>query len=88
MNLLLLEKASGRVLFADDSLPYSANYFVVSTFDESNEVLVEMANRLVKLKFTDAPRPPEPPAHASSDGESTDGPTGLYRILKRLGGGQ
>jgi outer membrane protein assembly factor BamB len=88
MNLLLLEKASGRVLFADDSLPYSANYFVISTFDESNEVLVEMANRLVKLKFTDAPRPPEPPAHASSGDESTDGPSGLYKILKRLGGGR
>jgi outer membrane protein assembly factor BamB len=88
MNLLLLEKVSGRVLFADDSLPYSANYFVVSTFDESNEVLVEMANRMVKLKFTDAPRPPEPPAQSSADDQSTDGPTGLYKILKRLGGGR
>jgi hypothetical protein len=86
MNLLLLEKTSGRVLFADDSLPYSANYFVVSTIDESNEVSVEMANRLVKLKFTDAPRPPEPPAHTPADAESADGPTGLYKILKRLGG--
>jgi hypothetical protein len=80
--MLLLEKASGRTLFANDSLPNAANHLVVTANEESHEVIVAMMNRLVRLKFTDAPRPPEPPATYEAAAVEKQGPTGLYKILQ------
>jgi outer membrane protein assembly factor BamB len=84
VSLLLLEKSSGRVLLSEDNLPQSPNHFVVMCNGDRKEVLVEMVNRFVRLKFTDGPRPPEPPAtYEASPGEK-DGPKGLYGIFEKF----
>jgi outer membrane protein assembly factor BamB len=87
VNIMLLEKSTGRILFAEDSLPPSVNHCVVTANADSHEVFVEMVNRLVRLKFTDAPRPPEPPATFEAIPADREGPKGLYRILQKFGGG-
>lgn len=89
IRMLILEKASGRRLFFDDALPPSgANHCVARVVDaEQHEVAVEMASRVVRLKFTDSPRPPEPPAMYEADAASQKGPKGLFRIFQKLGSG-
>jgi outer membrane protein assembly factor BamB len=84
ISMLLLEKSSGRVLLTEDNLPPSPNHFAVICSADSNEVLVEMVNRLVRMKFTDAPRSPEPPAtYEVSPGEQ-EGPKGLFGIFEKV----
>ena len=84
VSILLLEKSSGRVLISEDNLPQAPYYFAVSCNADSNEVLVEMVNRSFRLKFTDAPRPPEPTAtYEASPGEQ-EGPKGIYGIFEKF----
>jgi hypothetical protein len=84
ISILLLEKSSGRVLVSEDNLPQAPYYFAVNCNAESNEVLIELVNRFVRLKFTDAPRPPEPPAtYEASPGEK-EGPKGIYGIFEKF----
>lgn len=86
MSMLLLEKSSGRVLFAEDSLPQSPHHLSVISLPDSNEVRVEMVNRLVRLSFTDKPRAPEPPATFEAVAEDKEGPKGLFGIFEKLRG--
>jgi outer membrane protein assembly factor BamB len=84
VSLLLLEKSSGRVLVSEDNLTQAPHYFAVSCNPDTAEVLVELVNRIVRLKFTDTPRPPEPPAtYEASPGEK-EGPKGLYGIFEKF----
>jgi outer membrane protein assembly factor BamB len=84
VSLLLLEKSSGRVLVSDENVTQAPHYFAVSSNAETNEVLVELVNRIVRLKFTDAPRPPEPPATYQASPSEKDGPKGLYGIFEKF----
>jgi len=86
VNMLLLEKSSGRVLFSDKGLPQSASHCVAVANPETQEVLVEMVSRVVRLKFTDAPRPSEPPATYEAAPTEKEGPKGIFGILNRFGG--
>ncbi|WP_168205224.1 outer membrane protein assembly factor BamB family protein [Bythopirellula goksoeyrii] len=83
-SILLLEKASGRVLFADEAVQNSGNMCLVSADESSHEVSLEMINRTVKLRFTDLPRPPEPPATVEANNRDKSGTQGLNRILERF----
>ncbi len=87
ISLMLLEKSSGRVLVWEDELPASPNYCDIVADAAAHEVRVEMASQSVKLSFTDAPRPPEPPASYEAATAAEEGPRGLYRILQRIGFG-
>ena len=83
-SLLLLEKASGRVLFADEGMPSSGNLCLISANENAHQVSLDMVGRSVKLQFTDLPRPPEPPATIEADMSSKRGTHGLNRILERF----
>ena len=84
MSVLLLEKSSGRILFADDKMQNTGNLCVVTADESTHEVSMDMVNRSVKLKFTDLPRPPEPPATLEAEVKDQRGPQGLNRILERF----
>jgi len=85
VSLLLLEKASGRLLFHDDTLPQSANFCDLSVLDESaHEMVVEMIKKTIHLKFTNRSRPPEPPAIVGWEKAGKKGSTGLQGILDKL----
>lgn len=85
ISLLLLEKSSGRQLFHDDTLPQSPNFFELKAVDSvANELIVEMTSRTIRLKFTDEPRSPEPPAIVGVETTDKKESSGLYRIYKKL----
>ncbi len=90
ISLVLLEKATGRLLLHDDTLPVSgANYCVIRATDtEEHQVAIEMASRTVQLTFTDRPRPPEPPAIVGGEFAAKKGHSGLYGIGRKLLGGE
>lgn len=89
IQMLILEKASGRQLYRNEELPGSnGNHCVVqvSTAD-SHEVRVEMARQSVVLQFSDLPRPPEPPGMSETSQGSQKGRKGLLEIGKKIFGG-
>ena len=53
----------------------------------SHEVTIEMTAKIIHLKFTDAPRPPLPPAMAEVEAGSPTGSKGIFGIIKKLGAG-
>jgi hypothetical protein len=84
-----LEKASGRLLFHDDTLPQSANFCELKILDESaHEMAVEMTTRTIHLKFTDEHRPPEPPAIVGGKSAGKKRLSGLFGIGRKLLGGE
>ncbi len=87
-TMLLLDKATGRTLFSSDELPQAGvAYSLMRVSDATrHEVTVEMAGRSIVLQFTDARRPPEPPALAEVESASGKVSRGLMGILRTLGG--
>ncbi|TWU27249.1 outer membrane protein assembly factor BamB family protein [Bythopirellula polymerisocia] len=83
-SILVLEKASGRMLFADEGMQNAGNLCLISADELAHEVTLEMVSRTVKLKFTDLPRPPEPPATVETNAGDKRGSQGLERIFERL----
>ncbi len=83
-SILVLEKASGRVLFSDEEMQNSGNLCFVSADETNHEVALETVSRTIKLKFTDLPRPPEPPATVEANDRDKRDSQGLERILERF----
>ncbi len=87
LGVLLLEKASGRVLFDNDSLPTSVNHFVLHAAEaDQSTLVVEMASREIQLDFSGENRPPEPPAMHQVTAETGKNPKGLLNLGKKLFG--
>ncbi|MEM8944869.1 MAG: PQQ-binding-like beta-propeller repeat protein [Planctomycetota bacterium] len=85
IGVMLLERATGRLLYHNDQLPPSAHYCLVKVPDpSSNEAVVEMINRKIRLQFTDTPRAPEPPAMLGVARTEDDKQNGLKKIGQRL----
>jgi outer membrane protein assembly factor BamB len=85
VSLLLLDKASGRLLFHNDTLPQSANFCNLKVPDPAaREMVVQMTKKTIRLKFTDQPRPPEPPAIVGLDPAGQNGYSGLRGIFDKL----
>jgi outer membrane protein assembly factor BamB len=86
VDMLVLEKSTGRVLFSEEGLPQSPNHCVTVANPATDEVVIEMINRLVRLKFTDRPRAPEPPASYEAAPSDQEGPKGIFGILEKFSG--
>ncbi len=85
MGIMLLEKASGKMLFHDETLPQSSHHFFLRASDtELNEAVVEMSTRKIKLAFTDRPRAPEPPARKDVQRKVGTGRGGLQKIGEKF----
>jgi hypothetical protein len=85
---LLLDKATGRTLFASDELPQSSVASCTAEVTDlgQHEVTVEIAGRSLVVQLTEGRRPPEPPAMAeveSSAGKISEGILGI--LNKALG---
>lgn len=85
-SMIILEKASGRLLFADDKLPQAAgNYCRISAVQPGEPVVqVEMASRTIRLEFTGEPRPPEPPASIGGASQRKKESDGLFGIGRKI----
>lgn len=85
IGVMLLEKATGRLLYHNEKLPASPHYCSVSAADnEKNEVVIEMINTKINVKFTDKPRAPEPPAMSDVQRDEEKGVSGLREIGNKL----
>ncbi len=84
VGLKLLEKSTGRLLFEDDRLPQSSPLLLRSIDARPDEVLVEMPGRQIRLRFTDQPRPPEPPAMRDALRTDETGSRGLQKIGQKF----
>jgi hypothetical protein len=87
-SLLLIDKATGRTLLADDELPQSGAGQCIAKISDaaSHQATVEMAGRTILLQFTAERRPPEPPATAEVESAGSRSGGGLIGILQKLGG--
>jgi len=86
ISMLVLEKATGRLLYQNDDLPPSGrSKCVVRVADpQQHTVAIEMAGKAINLKFTAMPRPPEPPVTYEAGAESERGSKGLQAIVEKL----
>lgn len=84
-KLLCLDKRTGRSLYRDDSLRSIGNGGWSVRVDGGGEprFTVLMPQSTVSLRFTDAPRPPEPVALAEVEGRGKNVSSGLWGIGKR-----
>jgi hypothetical protein len=88
IGIMLLEKSSGPMLFHDETLPPSPHYFNFQVSeDDPSEAFVQMNTRKIRLKFTDRPRDPEPPARRNTEGRGSPENSGLQKIGKKIFGG-
>jgi len=72
------------LLFQDDALPQSSYFLLQAVDSKPDEVVVEMPRRQVRLKFTDQPRPPEPPAMQEVLRSNGTGVKGLQKIGQKF----
>jgi outer membrane protein assembly factor BamB len=86
--MLILDKATGRTLYRDDNLPPSGGGQCIArvTDADGHRAVIEMAGRTILLQFTDARRPPEPPAMAEVESGAGKSSGGLMGIILNLGG--
>ena len=90
ISMLILEKASGRLLFNDENLlPSRSNYCSMRALDprDNPEVVIETSSQTIRLAFTDLKRAPEPPAMVDVESKEKKGKKGLLGIGKKLIGG-
>jgi outer membrane protein assembly factor BamB len=86
---LILDKATGRSLYASDELPPTGagNCAVQLSDADRREITIDMAGNSLLVQFTDRRRPPEPPAMAEVESPAGKGSDGILGILRILGGG-
>jgi outer membrane protein assembly factor BamB len=88
-SLLLIDKATGRTLYSSDELPQiGVGYLTAELTDaDKREVTIDMAGRPLVVQFTNARRPPQPPAMAEVESATSKSSEGIYGIFRSLGGG-
>ncbi len=87
-HIMLLEKATGRMLLHEEKLPQSNNHFSVQASDtEPNVAEIRMRAKKIKITFTDGPRAPEPPAIFEAQRQLGEGVRGLQKIGEKFFGG-
>ncbi|HYO23970.1 MAG TPA: hypothetical protein VEQ85_03390, partial [Lacipirellulaceae bacterium] len=88
ITALLLDKATGRTLYADDSLPQSGVGYCVATLNDAaqKQVLLDVAGKVMTVTYTAERRPPEPPAMAEVESPPTGASGGILGIFRTMGG--
>ncbi|WP_425398452.1 PQQ-binding-like beta-propeller repeat protein [Aeoliella sp.] len=88
-RLLVLDKRTGRSLIREDELrdPDTAPWTMLIDHAAEPTVSIDLRHTLVTLRFTDAPRPPEPVALADVEGVTKGPGGGLFGILRKWSGG-
>ncbi len=87
LRLLCIDKSTGRTVYRDDALPDTAGglFEIRARWDNQPQVSIEMSSRLVRLTFTDQPRPPQPPANDELEAVRPLNQRGLWGVGRRMG---
>ena len=81
IDLLVLERATGRLLFHNENMDASSKLDVSVSDSDPNEIMLSTKSSEVRLRFTQGHRPPEPPF---VDDGKRPAEGGLYRVLEGL----
>ena len=87
LRLICLDKATGATVYRNDELPATSGgqFRVRATHDPSPSVDVEMTAKTIRLKFSDLPRSPEPPANDLVEAPRKSLGRGLWGVGRRMG---
>ncbi len=80
INILVLERATGRLITQQERLENSHIVEVSISNAEEREISIDMAKKSVQLRFADGRRPPEPPF--MDDGFRGPASGGLFRVFR------
>lgn len=76
-SLLCLDRRDGRILFAKDDVPQTAQLYSIVGDPEKQTVSVQLPARIFSITFTKEPQPPEPPAQTGEASSVALGGTSL-----------
>ena len=83
LELLCLDKETGRSVYRRDSLPDSGVIRAHAEHGAHPSVTIKMSDAEIRLSLVDKPRPPEPPAqHNVETGEKQSG--GMWELGRRV----
>ncbi len=87
LRLLCLDRATGATIYRNDELPdiSGGQFRVRTTRDETASVDIEMTAKTIRLKFTESPRSPEPPANDLVEAPRKSLGRGLWGVTRRMG---
>jgi outer membrane protein assembly factor BamB len=89
MRVLCLDKRTGRSLVREDRLRDVDSLPWVMRIDQSTvpSVTLDLRHTEITMRFTDAPRPPEPIALEEVEGVTKSAGAGLFGIFRRFSSG-
>ncbi len=87
LRFICLDKATGATVYRNDELPATSGgqFRVRATRDQSPSVDVEMSAKTIRLKFSERPRSPEPPANDLVEAPRKSLGRGLWGVGRRMG---
>jgi outer membrane protein assembly factor BamB len=87
LRLLCLDKQTGATVYRNDDLADTpgGQFHIRASHDDPASVTIEMSTKTIRLRFTDEPRPPEPPANESVEAPRKSLGRGLWGVGQRMG---
>jgi hypothetical protein len=87
LRLLCLDRATGATVYRNDNLPDTSGgqFRIRTTRGTPSAVDVEMTAKTIRLKVSDEPRSPEPPANDLVEAPRKTLGRGLWGVTRRMG---
>lgn len=87
LRLLCVDKATGATLYRDDNLADTpgGQFRIRASHDDPASVTIEMSTKTIRLRFTDQPRSPQPPANDLVEAPRKSLGRGLWGVGRRMG---
>jgi outer membrane protein assembly factor BamB len=87
LRLLCLDKQTGATVYRNDDLADTpgGQFRIRASHEEPAAVTIEMSTKTIRLRLTDEPRPPEPPANDSVEAPRKSLGRGLWGVGRRMG---
>ncbi len=87
LRLLCLDKRTGATVYRNDDLADTpgGQFRIRASHDDPASVTIEMSTKTIRLRLTDQPRSPEPPANDSVEAPRKSLGRGLWGVGQRMG---
>jgi hypothetical protein len=87
LRLLCLDRQTGATVYRNDDLADTpgSQFRIRASRDDGAAVNIEMSTKTIRLRFTDEPRSPEPPANDLVEAPRKSLGRGLWGVGRRMG---
>jgi hypothetical protein len=87
LRLLCIDRNTGATVYRNDDLPDTSGspFRIRATRGAAPYVDIEMTTKTIRLKLSDQPRPPEPPANDLVEAPRKSLGRGLWGVTRRMG---